>query len=67
MEYVPYGDLQQRVRSTLPEDEARAITTQILEGLGIMHEHSITHRDLKPQVRFIASILLRNTLTVLTM
>ncbi|ERF76790.1 hypothetical protein EPUS_08975 [Endocarpon pusillum Z07020] len=55
MEYIPHGDLQQCVRSRLPEDEAKAITTQILEGLCVMHERSITHRDLKPQNIFVVS------------
>lgn len=53
MEYIPMGDLEQHVSSTsepLVEPEIKVITSQILEGLRIMHLESFVHRDLKPKV-----------------
>lgn len=49
MEFIEYGDLS----NMKPEDQrsnARDITQQILEGLEVLHERNICHRDLKPQV-----------------
>lgn len=34
----------------LSEEEVKDITTQILEGVKIMHAEGFAHRDLKPQV-----------------
>ena len=53
MEYIPLGDLEHNVPSRsgqLGESEIRLITSQILEGLKIMHSESFVHRDLKPKV-----------------
>lgn len=52
MEYVPGGDLMGYVRDggALPEGEVRAIAEQILQALFVLHEHLLTHRDVKPQV-----------------
>ena len=50
MEYFQHGDLYDCLTSPLPEDEAKIITHQLLEGLVVMHENDFTHRDLKPQV-----------------
>lgn len=53
MEYIPLGDLEHNVPSRpgqLVESEIRLITSQILEGLKIMHSESFVHRDLKPKV-----------------
>ena len=53
MEYLENGDLfgYLHQRPPLPETEAKEITYQILEGLGMMHENGFAHRDLKPNVR----------------
>ncbi|OAA47383.1 Protein kinase-like domain protein [Beauveria brongniartii RCEF 3172] len=48
MEYLQHGDLQKHLARPLSEQEAKLITTQIIEGLGFMHENGFTHRDLKP-------------------
>ncbi|CAG7926306.1 unnamed protein product [Penicillium olsonii] len=50
MEYLENGDLfgYLHQRPPLPETEAKEITYQILEGLGMMHENGFAHRDLKP-------------------
>jgi hypothetical protein len=49
MEYLPHGDLRKHLVRPLPEDEARTIGRQVLEGLKCMHENGFVHRDLKPQ------------------
>ncbi|OAQ80658.1 protein kinase [Purpureocillium lilacinum] len=51
MEYLEHGDLEQHLKSPLPEVEARQITGQVLEGLSFMHQNGFIHRDLKPGVR----------------
>ncbi|KAK8149003.1 hypothetical protein G3M48_008480 [Beauveria asiatica] len=48
MEYLQHGDLQKHLAHPLSEQEAKRITTQIIEGLGFMHGNGFTHRDLKP-------------------
>ena len=50
MEYLPFGDLQNFLDSTLHEAEACKITQQLLEGQVFMHENQFAHRDLKPGV-----------------
>lgn len=52
MEYVPLGDLEDNVppkAGAIMELEIRDITSQILEGLKIMHQEAFVHRDLKPK------------------
>jgi len=49
MEYLAHGDLKKHLVRPLPEDEARTIGRQVLEGLKYMHENGFAHRDLKPQ------------------
>lgn len=50
MEYIEHGDLGSCLKMPLPEDEARDITFQVLEGLEHMHKSGYVHRDLKPDV-----------------
>jgi serine/threonine protein kinase len=50
MEYFENGDLARYIPSISTEDEVRQITTDLLEGLRIMHAEGFAHRDLKPQV-----------------
>ena len=61
MEYMPSGDLESNLldleslteyRLAIPEEDIKEITSQILEGLKIMHAEGFAHRDLKPKVQF---------------
>lgn len=49
MEYLALGDLEAHIAHPLAEIEARQISSQVLEGLGYMHENGFVHRDLKPK------------------
>jgi serine/threonine protein kinase len=60
MEYLHLGDLGTLLYTTqqpLPEDDVQHITSQILEGLSLMHQNGFAHRDLKPQVCFHSCII----------
>ena len=52
MEYLPLGTLDKFMPDEIKERDAKVISSQLLEGLTIMHEEVFTHRDLKPQVRW---------------
>ncbi|KAL0634820.1 hypothetical protein Q9L58_006253 [Maublancomyces gigas] len=50
MEYIEHGDLSQYLKSKkIPTAHVKEITTQVLEGLVVLHAEGICHRDLKPQ------------------
>lgn len=51
MEYIEHGDLGHYMAGNQNEVDTKEITSQILEGLVVLHEREICHRDLKPQVR----------------
>lgn len=51
MEYISHGNLRNYLEAERSEDEAKAITRQLLEGLVIIHQEGFAHRDLKPEVR----------------
>ena len=53
MEYIQNGDLHAYIadRTTVTESDAQTISSQLLEGLQVMHKNNFAHRDLKPQVR----------------
>jgi serine/threonine protein kinase len=62
MEYMPFSDLESNLQELekfkqnirphsclLSENEAKDITTQILEGVKMIHAEGLTHRNLKTQ------------------
>ena len=52
MEYLEEGDLTKNIGTPLPQETVQNISKQILEGLQVMHQQGIAHRDLKPAVWF---------------
>jgi len=50
MEYLPESDLTKHAGSPLRQETVQTISKQILEGLKVMHQKGIAHRDLKPAV-----------------
>lgn len=52
MEYHPDGDLYGYVKSCgpFPEVIARGIAEQILQGIFVLHDFDVMHRDIKPEV-----------------
>ena len=55
MEYLKEGDLTGCIGMPLLEETVQNISKQILEGLEVMHQQGIAHRDLKPAVRSLPS------------
>lgn len=51
MEYFPLGDLSMCLNSIVTEDEVRTIAKQLTNGLKIMHDYSLVHRDINPKVK----------------
>jgi eukaryotic-like serine/threonine-protein kinase len=54
MEYIPCGDLRDRLRNPLSIDESLYYLRSIAEALRVIHVFGILHRDLKP-----ANVMLR--------
>ena len=50
MEYLERGDLTKYTGTPLLQETVKNISEQVLEGLKVMHEQGIAHRDLKPAV-----------------
>lgn len=52
MEYIEHGDLGQYIKNHAiqAKREVQVITSQVLEGLVVLHGRAICHRDMKPQV-----------------
>ena len=50
MEYFKEGDLSKHTGTPLPQETVQNVSKQILEGLKVIHQHGIAHRDLKPAV-----------------
>ncbi|PUU73756.1 kinase-like domain-containing protein [Tuber borchii] len=49
MEYFQEGDLTKHISTPLSQWTVQNISRQILEGLKVMHQEGITHRDVKPE------------------
>ncbi len=54
MEYIPCGDLRDRLRNPLSIDESLYYLRSLAEALRVIHVFGILHRDLKP-----ANVMLR--------
>lgn len=56
MDYQPGGSLAQYITALEPQESvsrektARDITEQILQGVFVLHQNGIMHRDIKPEV-----------------
>ena len=50
MEYLAEGDLTKHTGAPLLQETVQNISKQVLEGLKVMHQQGIAHRDLKPAV-----------------
>lgn len=57
MEYVPGGDLGSLIQKERPlnEDAVRIMAKQLIGALDYLHQHNITHRDVKPDNILISS------------
>ena len=53
MEYFELGDLEKHITEAITEDDVKDITTDVLNGLRIMHSENFAHRDLKPSNIFV--------------
>jgi serine/threonine protein kinase len=53
MEYFELGDLEKHITESVTEDDVKDITTDVLNGLRIMHSENFAHRDLKPSNIFV--------------
>ncbi|PUU79023.1 kinase-like domain-containing protein [Tuber borchii] len=49
MKCLPEGDLTKYVDTPLPRETVQNISNQTLEGLKVMHQEEIAHRNIKPQ------------------
>ena len=50
MEYFEKGDLRQYLAGGMPVPAVKLLSSQLLEGLNVMHKNGIAHRDIKPEV-----------------
>lgn len=56
MEFIEHGHLGKYIAENQSKVDIKEITSQILEGLVVLHEQKICHRDLKPQVILFCTI-----------
>lgn len=64
MEWLQHGDLHVylygdhgRKPPQIPESQAQQVASQLLDGLKFMHENGFAHRDFKPSVSFLSSLI----------
>ena len=49
MEYCAEGTIEEVAKQGLPEAMVRRYTSELLVAVGVLHDHSIVHRDIKGQ------------------
>ncbi|KAG7413795.1 Serine/threonine-protein kinase RAD53 [Fusarium oxysporum f. sp. rapae] len=49
MEYIEHGDLQNYLDKPFSEAYAKAISSQLIEGVRYIHKNGFAHRNLKPK------------------
>lgn len=54
VEYASAGQLADKCRSPMPEDQARGLFSQLLEGLAYCHSKGVYHRDLRSELIFLS-------------
>lgn len=59
MEYCPGGDLSNFIvcKHNWSEDVVAHFFAQVMQGIAYLHEHSLAHRDIKPDNIFFDSTL----------
>lgn len=50
MENIDLGDLGKYIDQPWADTDAVVVAEQLLQGLQVLHDQGITHRDLKPAV-----------------
>lgn len=53
MEYFGLGDLENHISESMTQNEIKDITTDVVNGLRIMHSENFAHRDVKPSNIFV--------------
>ncbi|KAI9367313.1 hypothetical protein BJX61DRAFT_316731 [Aspergillus egyptiacus] len=53
LEYCALGDIDQCFAEPVPEQVAKTVAGQLLEGIAALHILGITHRDIKPEVYYL--------------
>ncbi|KAK9915723.1 hypothetical protein WJX75_003221 [Coccomyxa subellipsoidea] len=64
VEYASAGQLADRCRSPLPETQARALFSQLLDGLAYCHSKGVYHRDLRTELIFLSGSVFAPTLKI---
>ncbi|PUU73753.1 kinase-like domain-containing protein, partial [Tuber borchii] len=56
IDFFQEGDLAQHIDRPLPQATVQNISKKVLEGLRVMHQERIAHRDLEPANSFVVSM-----------
>ncbi|BDA44173.1 Serine/threonine-protein kinase SAPK2 [Coccomyxa sp. Obi] len=64
VEYASAGQLADKCRSPMPEDQARGLFSQLLEGLAYCHSKGVYHRDLRSELIFLSGSVFKPRLKI---